>query len=164
MIDRVGLHRPHHADFVGDLADMRHQFAHLDARLAIGLKLVFRTEQRGIRIDERRPIALQEVGRRQFAIVLGEFRLPVEQFEVARGKHVDDPLRPRGIVRLFHGEGRRRRDSRPRLAGREGPGGDARQADAAVAEKPTTGKEPRPGGVNQVQIGIHHGRPHVSSW
>ena len=112
MIHGVGLHRADEADLVGDPADMGHQFAHLDAGLAVRLKLVLRAEERRIRIDERRPVALEQAARGQRAVALGEFRFPVEEFEVAGGsrlEHVDDSLRLGREVRLARSERTRSR-------------------------------------------------------
>ena len=148
MVDCVGLHRADQADVVGNPANVRYELAHLDARLAVGLKLVFGAEQRRIRIDERGPVALEEVGRRELAVVFRELRLPVEELEVARGpglEHIHHPLRLGRVVRRLHGQGRRRREAGHRFPRGERSSGDARQADPAVAEKPAAREEPGPG-------------------
>ena len=87
------------------------ELAHLDARLAVRLKLVLRAEQGRIRIDEGGAVALEQVGRGQLAVVLGELGLRVEKLEVARGpglEHVDHPLRLRGVVRRLTARAARR--------------------------------------------------------
>ena len=63
---------------------MRQQLGELGAALAVFGELEFRSEQLRIRIDERRAIALQQIGGRQRAVEFGELRLVVEQLEVAR--------------------------------------------------------------------------------
>ena len=58
-------------------------------------------------IDERGAIALEQLGRRQRAVELGELRLVVEQLQVAgRAGHeqVDDALGLRRVVRLLRRE------------------------------------------------------------
>jgi hypothetical protein len=125
-------------------------------RFTVGLKLVFGAEERRVRIDERGPVALEQVGRGQLAVVLGEFRLPVEEFKVARGarlKHVDHPLRLRGVVRLLHGQGRRVGDARGRFPRGEGPGGDAGQPDAALPEKPAASEQTTAGVAHRIVCG-----------
>ena len=77
---------------------MRQQLRQLGAALAVLGELELRPQQLRVRIDERGPIALEQLGRRQRAVELRELRLVVEQLQVARRpghEQEDDVLRPR---------------------------------------------------------------------
>ena len=66
-----------------------------------------KAKQRRVGIDERGSIAFQQFGRRKLSVVLGEFRLVVEQFQMAGSaglKNIDDPLGLRREVRLSWGQ------------------------------------------------------------
>ena len=82
-------------DVVGHRRQVRQQLGELGAALAVPGELELGPKQLRARIDERRPIALEQLGRRQRAVELGQLRLVVEQFEMAgRAGHEqeDHPL------------------------------------------------------------------------
>ena len=108
-------------------------------------ELELRAEQRRVGIDERRPIALEQFRRRELAVVLGQFGLVVEQFQVARCaglEDVDHPLRLRREMRLSRRERIVAAGAFARtLGGQQRTGGDAGQPDAAVAQEPAAAEE-----------------------
>src|SRR5439155_18831169 len=65
-------------------------------------ELELRSQQLRIRIDERRPITLEQIRRRQLAVPLRQLRLIVEQLQMARRaghEQIDDALGLRCEVR-----------------------------------------------------------------
>jgi hypothetical protein len=82
VVERVGVHRPHDRDVVDHRAEVREQLAEFGAGLAVLLELELRAEQLAVRVDERGPVVLEQLRRRQGAVELGELRLVVEQLEV----------------------------------------------------------------------------------
>ena len=88
-------------------ASVRQQFRQFRAALAVLGELELRPEQLRVRIDERGAIALEQIGRRQRAVELGELRLVVEQLQMARRaghEEEDDALGLRREVRLLRRE------------------------------------------------------------
>jgi hypothetical protein len=160
VVEGVGDHRFDDAQLVGHARRVRQQLRKLGAALAVSGELELRPEQSGIRVDERRPVALQQPRGRQRAVQLGERRLVVEQLEVARRaghEQEDHVLRPRGEVghlrRQRVGRRRRRRGVSPlgeQLAQRHGA-----QADAALLEEPAPTDLRRVGGSEAVVLAIH---------
>src|SRR5262249_59937071 len=99
------------------------QFAEFGAVVADLLEGELRAEELGTRVDERGPVVLDQLRWRERSVELGELRLVVEQFEVARRaahEQVDDPLGLRGEVRLLWVERRAgsRRLGEQRVQGR----------------------------------------------
>ena len=93
-------------------------------------ELELRPHQLRVRIDERGPIALEQLGRRQRAVVLHELRLVVEQLQMARRpghEQEDDILRPR----------REMRPLRQRAGGSSPPQRARQAARSAIDPNPT---------------------------
>jgi hypothetical protein len=136
MVEGVRHHRLHDGDVVRDLRGVRQQLGEFGPRLPVLGELELRPEALRVRVDERGPVAFEELGRREFAVLPGEFGLVVEQFEVAGRaglEEEDDALRLRREVRGF----------RSQVIGvavvgeQRGEGGGA-EADAALLEEPPT--------------------------
>src|SRR6185437_6372350 len=116
---------------------VRQEFAELRAVLADLLELELRAEQLGIRVNEGGPVVLEQFRRRQGAVELGELRLVVEQFEVARGaahEQVDDAL---GLGREV-----RRRGG---LLAEQPVERDRAEPDGAIAKEPAARDQSRNG-------------------
>ena len=102
--------------------------------------LNFGPEQLGVGVDERRAIALEQLGRGQRAVELGELRLVVEQLQVARPARHEQEDHPLGLGREVRRLGRQRIDalaarrrgarSPPRRAVAPGPSSPGRRRTA----------------------------------
>ena len=124
------------------VGQMRQQLGELGAALAVLGELELRPEQLRVRIDERGPIAFEQLGGRQRAIELGELRLVVEQLQMARRaghEQEDDVLRPRPEMAAASAQADRRpRERRPcagQLTERNRP-----QPDAALLARTSAGQ------------------------
>ena len=140
VIEGVRVHGLHDGDVVRDLGEMRQQFGKLRAGLAVLFEFELRPQQRGVRRDERRAVALQQIGRRQFAVVLRQFRFVVEQFEMARParlEQIDDALGLWFEVRLLRRHRIHRRRSPAALLHQRAER-DAPETDAALLQEPAT--------------------------
>ena len=87
-------------DLVDDRSCVRDQLGQFGAALAVLGELELRPEQRRVGVDERRSIAVQQALGGQRALVLAEFRLVVEELEVARAAahEEEDDVLGRGLV------------------------------------------------------------------
>src|SRR5687768_18392040 len=97
---------------------MREQFGKIHAGLAVAREFVFRAEQRGIGLDEGGAVILQQFGGRELAVALREFRLGIEELEVARRaglEKVNDAFGLRREMWRAWSKTVRRRRSRARL-------------------------------------------------
>ena len=83
MVERVGDHPLDDRDVVDDRRHVRQQLRKLGAALAVPGKLELGAEQLRAGIDERRPIALDQLRGRQRAVELRQLRLVVEHLEMA---------------------------------------------------------------------------------
>ena len=107
MVELVGVHRADDGQLVGDGGEIRQQFGHFDARLAVFGELVRRAEHLRHALDEREPLLLEERFGAGLAVQLLQLRLVVEQFELRRRAghvQVDDVLGLGGEVRRLGGE------------------------------------------------------------
>jgi len=68
VVERVGVQRFDDGDVVRHLRQVRQQLRQFGPALPVFGKLEFRPEERGIRVDERGPVAFQKVGWRQLAV------------------------------------------------------------------------------------------------
>ena len=108
VVELVGLHRADDRDVVGDRREVRQQLGDLGARLPVPLELERRAEQLRRALDEREPLALDQLLGDVLAVVLRQLRLGIEQIELRRRaghEQVDDALRLRREVERV---GRRR--------------------------------------------------------
>ena len=157
VVEGVGRHRLDDGDVVDDLGQVRQQLRKLGAALAVLGELELRAEQLRVRIDERGPVALEQLGRRQRAVELGELRLVVEQLQVAgRAGHEqeDDVLRARRKVRLLRRERIGGRRAAPCAAGQLAER-DRPQADAAFLEEPAPRERLRRDVAVEMVLAVH---------
>ena len=151
VVEGVGGHALDDGQVVDDPGQVGQQLGQLGPRLAVPGELELRAQQLGIRIDERRAVALEQLGRGQLAVEPGELGLVVEELQVARAaghEQEDHPLglggemgRP-GRQRVDAlGRGRRRRSRVARLAEQLAQGHRS-QADAALLQEPAARDEP----------------------
>ena len=95
VVELVGVHRPDHAQLVGDLVQVRHARRTSTCRSCRAGELARRAEQLGRPGGEREPLPLEELVGAGLAVVLDQLRLVVEQVEVRRRAghvQVDHPL------------------------------------------------------------------------
>ena len=95
VVERVRRHAFDDGDVVDDVAQVRQQLRELRAGFAIAAKLEFRTQQSRVGVDERRPIAFEELRGWQLAVVLRQLGFVVEELQVAWAaghEEVDDAL------------------------------------------------------------------------
>src|SRR5208283_183836 len=78
VVERIRDHRADDGDIIDYLSQVREQLRQFRAALAVSGKLELRAEELGAGIDERGPVALDEIGRRQGTVELGQLRLVVE--------------------------------------------------------------------------------------
>ena len=134
VIERIAVHRLDDGDVVGHVGEVRQQLGQFRAALAVPGELELRAEQLGVGVDERGAIALEQIGRRQLAVPFGQFRLVVEQFQVARPaghEQVDHALGLGGEVRQL---------GRQRVAGAAAARGATSlpsSSPSAIAPRPT---------------------------
>ena len=104
VIRHIRVHRANHRDVVDVLGDVRKQFAHLDAALAVLLELERRLKRRaGV------ALGLQIVHRQRLAVQFGQRRLRIERIHVRRSairEDVNDALGLGRKVRRFRSERR----------------------------------------------------------
>ena len=92
------VHRLDEADVVHDLRQVRQHLGKLRAALPVLRELEPRPQHRRVGADERIALPADHRGRNRLALQLRQFRLVVEQVELARrARHeqMDDPLRLR---------------------------------------------------------------------
>ena len=97
VVEGVGHHRFDDGDVVRHAGQVRQQLGQFGAALAVPGELELRPQQLRVGVDERGPVAFEQFGRRQRAVVLGQLRLVVEQLQMAgRTGHEqeDDALGP----------------------------------------------------------------------
>ena len=111
VVERVGGNALDDGQVVHNLGQMGQQFGQLDSRLAMPGELELRAQQPGIRIDERRAIALEQIGRGQFAIKFGELGLVVEELQMARAARHEQKNHPFGLGGEMGRPGRQRIDA-----------------------------------------------------
>ena len=95
MVELRRLHRADDGDVVGDLRQVGQQLRDLGARLAVLLELERRAEQLRRALDEREPLALDELFGNVLTVVLGQGRLRIEQIDLRRRpghEQIDDAL------------------------------------------------------------------------
>ncbi len=95
MIERVGVHRAHQADLVGDLAQVREVIGNLHAALAARREFAMAGQNGRRRLDEGELQILSQRRGQRLAVPLFELRLRVEQIELAGSalhEHEDDVL------------------------------------------------------------------------
>ena len=136
VVKRVGRHRLDNGDVIGAAGQVRQQFGQLDTAVAVAGEPELRAQAGRVGPDERRTVALEQLGRRQPAVVACQGRLVVEQLQMAgaAGHEQEDHV------------GRLRREVRPpgrhRLAGGGVPLGSC--AGAVVQELRCKAIVPRP--------------------
>ena len=95
VVELRRLHRTDDGDVVGDLREMRQQLRDLRARLSVLLELERRAQQLRPPLDEREPLALDELLRDVLPVVLHQRRLGIEQVDLRRRaghEEIDDAL------------------------------------------------------------------------
>src|SRR5439155_15537799 len=115
---------------------MRQKLGEFSSALAVFGELELGSEQRGVRIDERGPVAFDQLFGRRFAVPFLQRRFVIEQFEVARRaghEEVNDALGFGGELRLLW---RERRGYGPAVFTKERAERDGAEADAAFLEEP----------------------------
>jgi hypothetical protein len=121
VVELAGAHRLHDAEVVDDVRDVRQQFAHPRARLAVLRELVGRAEDQRPALDERELLSLQDLVGTRLHVQLDQLRLPVEEIVLrrrARHVEVDHRLRPRREHRRPDGERVVEREGRSAGSGR----------------------------------------------
>jgi hypothetical protein len=119
VVELVGHHRLDEAEPVGLRRQLRQPVGKPLPAFAMSGEGIDRPEQPRHALDEGEPFALEERGRRLLPVEPGQFRLVVEEFELARRPgHVEVDHIPhlRGEVRLPRGQ-RPRRIDHQRLGG-----------------------------------------------
>ena len=142
VIKRIRVHRLYNGEVIDHSGEVRKQFGKLRAALAVFRELELRPEQRGIRIDERGAIALEQFGGRQLAVPLRQLRLVVEQLQMARRsghEKINHPLRLRREMRPLRGErihAHVRAGAKKFSPAHQRTQRDCPQPDAAILEEP----------------------------
>ncbi len=160
VIEGVGDHRFDDRDVVNDTRQVRQQLGQLGAALAMPGKLELRPQQLRVRVDERGPVSLEQFGRRQLPVELGQLRLVVEQLQMARAaRHEQENY----ALRF----GRRGRGLRgqwiDRTAGRCATNTtihqlgqrDRTESDAALLQKPAAADAARVGVAVEMVLAVH---------
>jgi len=97
VVERVGVQRLHDGNLVHHLRQMRQQLGKLRSTLAVPGELELRPQELAVGIDERRPIPLEQLRRRQLAIhPQRQLRLVVEHLQGLRRtghEEINHPLR-----------------------------------------------------------------------
>jgi hypothetical protein len=145
VIERIGVHGLHDGDVVHDLGQVRQKLRQFRAALAVLRELELRPEQRGIGVDERGAVVLDQVGWRRLAIPLRQLRFVIEQLQVTRCAGLEeknDALGLRRKMRLLRRERVRWRNRRcPALLTKQRAKRDRAQAHATLLKKPTAGDQ-----------------------
>src|SRR5439155_25417544 len=84
VVELRGLHRADNRDVVDDRRQMGKQIRELRAAPTVPGKVVWRAEELWITLEEREPLALNQVRGTHLAVVLVEFRFVVEQVQLRR--------------------------------------------------------------------------------
>ena len=84
MIERVRGHRPDDGNVIDNCRQIWQQAGQLCARLSMPRERKFRPKESRIGIDKCGAIALQQFSGRQLSVESREFRLVVEQLQMAR--------------------------------------------------------------------------------
>ena len=97
VVELGRLHRTDDGDVVGDLREMRQKLRDVRARLSVLLEPERRAQQFRPPLDEREPLALDELLRDVLPVVVHQRRLGIEQVDLRRRaghEEIDDPFGP----------------------------------------------------------------------
>ena len=144
VVEGVGGHGFHNGNVIGDTAKVGQHLGYFGIALALAAVLELGTQQLGMGVDEGRPVALEQLGRRQGPVEPGQLGLVVQQFQVAgrpRHEEKDDVL---GLGRVVgrlgsHGIAAVLRDGGQTGFSQQVAQRHRSQADAALGQKPAAG-------------------------
>ena len=144
VVEGIGGHGLHNGNVVGDTAEVGQHLRYFGIALAVAAVLELGAQQRGMGVDEGRPIALQQLGGRHGPVEPGQLGLVIQQFQVAgspRHEEKDDVL---GLGRIVGRPGSQRITAL--LPGGSQAGFSQQlaqrhrsQADTALGQKPAAG-------------------------
>ena len=166
VVDRLGVHRAHDGDVVGNGSDVRKQFGDLRAALPMTLELEAGSHAvEGLSHELGDALSLGETLRHGLAVHLDQPGFVVEQIEL-RGRagleQVDHPRRPGPARQGLHhpaGIGDNVGGSRPGGATAQ-QGGECRGADASGGlSEEMAARELLGQGVGGVHVGVTRGSP-----